>query len=236
MKSRVQLAVIVIGATASLGLWNSTGWAGPKNVRTAQAKAAPAQAKAPPAQPGDIDLGVSRVYIFVGKTGLGHEHGVEGKLKSGHLDLPAKSGELVFDMASFDADTPAARKHVGLEGETSESTRKQVNANMLGPAVLDVEKFPTARFVINSISPVKSARVIGLPSYQLDGEFTLHGVTKPLRVVVRADKKKGMLHAQGRFAILQTQYGIKPFSKGLGAIGVADELQIWGDLWIHGEK
>jgi polyisoprenoid-binding protein YceI len=222
----MHLAVVVIGLAASAGLWNSTGWAGPKTVRTAQPKAVPAQA-------GDVDLERSRVYVFVGKTGLGHEHGVEGLLKSGHLDWPAKTGELVFDMTSFDADTPAARKHVGLEGETSESTRKQVNANMLGPAVLNVEKFPTAKFVIDSITPVKPPRGIGLPSYQLDGEFTLHGVTKPLRIVVRGDKKKGMLHVQGRFAVLQTQYGIKPFSKGLGAIGVADELQIWGDLWIH---
>lgn len=45
-----------------------------------------------------------------------------------------------------------------------------------------------------------------------------------------------MLHVRGRFAVLQTQYGIKPFSKGLGAIGVADELQIWGDLWVHRAK
>ncbi len=35
-------------------------------------------------------------------------------------------------MNSFDADTDAARRYLGLEGSTDESTRKQVNANMLG--------------------------------------------------------------------------------------------------------
>ena len=232
MKARLNLAVIVVGVAAGVGLWNSsTGWAGPKTARTSQPKAAEAQ-------PGDVDLERSRVYVFVGKTGLGHEHGVEAKLKSGHLDWAEKSGsgELVFDMESFDADTEEARAHVGLEGEIKESTRQQVNANMRGPSVLDVEKFPTATFTIKTISPLKQAKADAPPAWQLDGDFTLHGVKKPLRVVARAEEKKGMRHIRGRFAILQTQYGIKPFSKGLGAVGVADELQIWGDLCVHGEK
>ncbi|MGV2340918.1 MAG UNVERIFIED_CONTAM: hypothetical protein LVR18_45365 [Planctomycetaceae bacterium] len=36
---------------------------------------------------GNVDLQASRVYVFVGKTGLGHDHGVEGRLKSGQVTL-----------------------------------------------------------------------------------------------------------------------------------------------------
>ena len=91
---------------------------------------------------GDVNLEHSRVYIKVGKVGLGHEHGVIGKLRSGSLKLDgeAPKGTLVFDMSSFDADTPAARKFVGLEGTTDESTRKQVNNNMRGPELPQGQK------------------------------------------------------------------------------------------------
>src|SRR4051812_4504061 len=58
-----------------------------------------------PAKPGDVILDQSRVFIFVGKTGFGHEHAVLSKLKSGAVVLGRKdrAGGFVFDMTSFDA-------------------------------------------------------------------------------------------------------------------------------------
>jgi hypothetical protein len=189
----------------------------------------------PAPRPGDIDLVHSRVFTFVGATGLGHEHGVEGRLASGYLHLGANqnAGELVFDMRSFDADTPAGRKYVGLQGEIDADTRKQVNDNMRGPSVLDVAKFPTAKFVVQSALPYNNAKPDSPPQYLLDGQFTLHGVTKPLRVVAQTQEATGMLHVRTQFAVLQSEFGITPFSKMLGTIGVADKLTIYGDAWVY---
>jgi len=186
---------------------------------------------------GDVHLESSRAYIHVGKTGLGHEHAVEGKLQSGvvHLEATQEVGELVFDMASFVADTDAARKYIGLAGTTDAGTRKQVTSNMVGADVLNAQRFPTATFKIDSagLLPQKSRR--GLEQYELNGSFTLHGVTKQIRIVADAETKNGWIHLRGGFPILQTQFGITPFTKGFGAIGVTDRLQIWGDLWIAAE-
>ena len=181
-----------------------------------------------------IDLQVSRVYIRVGKTGLGHEHGVEGRLASGsiHLGATRDAGELVFDMATFAADTPAARTRVGLSGETDPSTQKKVNANMRGPDVLAVAKFPTAVFRIHSAMLRDSSKPGAAPVYDLDGQFLLRGVTRPLRLTAVVTSAEGRTGLQGRFAISQTDYGITPYSTALGAIGVADKLDIWGDLWM----
>ena len=193
----------------------------------------PADKPAP--QPGDVDLANSRVFTFVGATGFGHEHGIEGRLVSGNVQLGANqsAGELVFDMKSFDADTPAARRYVGLQGESDDSTRKQVNDNMLGADVLDVARFPTAKFDIQSALPYKSAKPDAQPQYLLDGQFTLHGVTKHLRILAETEESKGMIHVRTQFAVLQSQFGITPFSKLLGTIGVADKLPIYGDAWIY---
>lgn len=185
---------------------------------------------------GDVDLDHSRVFTFVGATGFGHEHGVEGRLVSGNILLGAErnAGEMVFDMKSFDADTPAARKYVGLEGQSDDSTRKQVNDNMHGADVLDVARFPTAKFTIQSAVPYRAAKADGPPQYLLDGQFTLHGVTKHVRVLAQTEESNGMVHVRTQFAVLQSQFGITPFTKLLGTIGVADKLTIYGDAWIYG--
>ena len=185
---------------------------------------------APPAvQSGDVDTAQSVIYVFIGKTGLGHEHAAEGKLVSGTVHLGAKesAGELVFDMKSFVTETPASRKHVGLEGEVGSSTADQVTASMKGHAVLNVAKFPQSRFVIDSALPGKQSG-----EFSLSGKLTLRGVTRPLQIDVTSEDAKGMVHLRGQFSLVQSQYGIKPYRKAFGTVGVADELKIWGELWL----
>ena len=181
---------------------------------------------------GDVWLQGSRVFVFVGKTGFGHEHGVEGRLRSGSLGLNDSSGQLVFEMKTFTADTDTARKYVGLSGTTDAGTQTKVNANMLGSHVLDVDHFPTAEFRVTSITPLKTKSPRGLAQYQIEGQFTLHGQTRPIRFTADVEPKKNWQHLRGSFSILQTNYGMTPYSVGLGAIGVADKLTIWGDLWV----
>lgn len=186
------------------------------------------------AAPADVDLAQSRVFIFVGKTGLGHDHGVEGFLSAGTLDLSraTDAGRLEFDLASFVADTPAARAYVRLEGETDAETQQAVTDNMLGAAVLDVENYPTATFDVESVTRLESSAEDPRPRYRLEGPFTLHGVSQRIRVLAVTEERDGWLRVRGGFVIQQTDYGIKPFRKALGAVGVADELKIWGELWV----
>jgi polyisoprenoid-binding protein YceI len=140
---------------------------------------------AEPEQPqlaaGDVDPGASRVYVRVGKRRLGHEHGVEGRVKSGRLILDAtdSAGQVVFDMKSFQADTDAARKYVGLEGSTDADEQKDVTATMTGKGVLDVAKFPTATFAIKSSKRKADTGNDAATRYELVGEFDLHGKKQP---------------------------------------------------------
>ncbi|MCA9241571.1 MAG: YceI family protein [Planctomycetales bacterium] len=183
---------------------------------------------------GDVYLASSRVYALVGKTGFGHEHGVAGALKSGRILLGASkdAGELVFDMTSFTADTDAARAKVGLEGKSSESTQQQVTANMLGKDVLNVAKYPTAVFKIDSAVALPARAANESPRYQLSGSFTLQKATRPLSVVAEVRDANGWKLVQGAFRLKQTDYGITPFTKAFGAIGVADEMTVWGEFWV----
>jgi polyisoprenoid-binding protein YceI len=182
---------------------------------------------------GDVNLEHSRIFIFVDKVGLvGHQHAVEGRLKQGQLFTDGQQGTLVFDMKSFDADTPTARKYLALEGETDDATKKKVNENMLGIEILNVNQYPEASFTKAKLVPVGKNSGRGLPEYMLEGDFTLHKVTKRIQIRCDMEIKEGWQHLRGAFKILQSEYGIKPFRKMLGSIGVKDELVIVGDLWI----
>lgn len=247
--ARCELMALVLSATCIALIANRSS-AQVTTDATAQVPAAPAQlqngAVAAPAitpdptiiEAGDVFLPGSRVYIRVEKKGLGHEHGVVGLIKQGRIDLNAarNAGSLVFDMASFSADTPDARKYVGLEGATDATTQQQVNENMRGDAVLSVTKFPTATFVVKQIAKLDKPSQRGLPQYQLTGDFTLHGVTKPIQVVADAEDQGLWLHLRGGFTMLQTNFGMTPFTKAFGAVGVADQLNVYGDLWISKQR
>jgi polyisoprenoid-binding protein YceI len=190
----------------------------------------------PAAKPGQIDLKRSQIYVYVDKTRLGHEHGIEGKIKSGNLQLGATAGagKIEFDMTSFLADTDRARKYVGLEGSTPESRRKKVEQTMLGEDVLNVAKYPTATWTISSAVNKKTKQ--GKPVVELKGEFTLCGETRPLMILAQSTRKGGQWNLRGDFTILQTDFGMTPYKAALGTVGVADQLKIFGDLWIAGDS
>ena len=237
-RQRARTRGLALGAGMVLGLSLLAAGIFAQQPALAPNAAPPAAANRQVLETGDVHLAASRVYIHVDKSGLGHEHGVEGRLKSGHIrwDETQGSGELTFDMPSFVADTDGARKYVGLSGTTDPATQQKVTANMLSAEVLNVREFPTARFEIKSIEKLERPSRRGLPQYRLSGDFTLQSVTRPIQVMTEAEHQAGWLHLRGGFTMLQTDFGMTPYSRGFGAIGVADALQIWGDLWIAEQR
>src|SRR6516165_2003523 len=134
----------------------------------------------------DVDIENSRIYVKVGSaTRLGHEHGVEGKLKSGKVALGG-DGDLVFDMGSFTADTARSRTRVGLgKKKVSQNEAKKVTATMQSAEVLDVAHYPTASYHFTSIAPLDKQRVGEPGIYQVQGKFTLHDVNQDLSLKVK---------------------------------------------------
>ena len=197
--------------------------------RDARAQNAPA-----PRSGGTVNVEHSRVYPFIKGKGMGHSHGVEARLRQGQLMLGAaqNAGILVFDMQSFDVDTPRSRQVVGLKGKASGWSRKQVNKEMHGAKILDSNRFPAATFKITSAMRTGVDQANQLPVYTLTGNFTLRDKTRPISFPVTVTMENDWIRVRGRFAFNQSDYGIKPFSKGFGAMGVADTITVTGDLWV----
>ena len=165
------------------------------------------------AEPGD-SLIVVRVYRG-GRLGkLGHDHVVSTRDVRGFIDADQGRGDFYVGVESLTVDDPAQRAAAGFESTPSESDIAGTRSNML-EKVLEADRFP---FVVLRVRAVEQGTV--------QGELTLHGVTRPLRIPARIDAGAERLEVSGSFAINQTDFGIEPFSVLGGALTVQDRVDL----------
>ena len=163
----------------------------------------------------------SSFWVFVGKAGLfsmlAHDHDIGVKSFSGRVVIPqagAGGGSLEMEVD--------AGSLVVLDKEPSEEDKKKIFDSM-HREVLESAKHPKITFKSVSVSDVKRT---GNDAYNLvvNGDLTLHGVTKRIAVPVAATVTPQDLRATGKYTLKQTDYGIKPYSAAGGTVKVKDEV------------
>src|SRR5437660_11216543 len=163
---------------------------------------------------GAIDPQKSSITVRVFKAGVfsafGHEHEISAPMQQGSFKENPASVELTVD----------ARRMRVMDKGISEKDRAEIQQTMLGPKVLDSEKFPTIRF--------RSTRVelLGEGKWSLLGDLTIHGETRPVKV--RVEGENG--HYRGAAELKQKDRAITPVTVGGGAVKVKNELRIEFDI------
>jgi polyisoprenoid-binding protein YceI len=164
----------------------------------------------------------------VGKTGLfgfaGHAHEVVA---------PALRGTVEFDKTDWPRSTvriqfDAAALKVTGRGEPAGDV-PEVQRVMLSESVLDVRRFPSIVFTSRRLTV--TAQTPASADIAIDGDLTLHGVTRP--TTVRAAARlgvDGVITARGSFSIRQTDFGIQPVAAGGGTVRVKNEVTVAFDL------
>jgi polyisoprenoid-binding protein YceI len=166
----------------------------------------------------------SHVVIAVGKAGMfgfaGHAHEVVA---------PAVRGTVVADVADWarsrvSLDFDAAALRVNGAGEPPADV-PEVQRVMLGDRVLDAARFPNVSFRSTRVA-VKALARDGA-DLQVEGQVTLHGVTKPLVVPVHVTwDGAGALVGRGAFSLKQSTFGIQPVTAAGGTVKVRDEVEV----------
>lgn len=157
----------------------------------------------------------STITIHVGKSGVfsgfGHNHVVVAPIAHGSVDAKRLAVEIVVQTAHMKVTDP----------DGPEKDRAEVQATMLGPKVLDAERFPEIHF--------KSSRVekTGPEHFRVTGKLSLHGVSKQLAFEMTG----GPQRYQGKTKFKQTEFGIEPVNAGGGAVKVKDELELEFDIY-----
>jgi polyisoprenoid-binding protein YceI len=174
----------------------------------------------PPAassQMRQIDVHHSVLTVHVYKEGVfsafGHDHEITAEIAAGSVDTAAKRVEWRANAASLRVRDP----------KVSDKDRDEVQKNMVGPDVLDVEHFAEIVFRSTSAEPMVP------DGWNVSGDLTLHGQTQPVTLQVKA--KDG--HYLGTAQLKQTAFGIKPIKIAGGAVRVKDEVRIDFDIQLE---
>jgi polyisoprenoid-binding protein YceI len=158
-----------------------------------------------------IDTQRSTITIHVGKAGLfsaaGHEHWISAPISSGALrESPDPHVEFTVE---------AAKMTVKPDPKVDAKTQAAVQKDM-EEMTLETKKFPEINFRSSAIA--KS----GDDQWKVSGDLSLHGVTKPVSLIVKRSGDSYSAHT----VLKQTEFGIKPISVGGGTIKVKNEVEV----------
>ena len=98
--------------------------------------------------------------------------------------------------------------------------------------VLHVERFPSITYESTSVKVHRPADNVLQTS--VEGDLTLHGVTRLHSFDARVADMGAMLRISGVFSLRQTDYGIKLVSIAGGALRLKDELKFTFDIVARG--
>jgi polyisoprenoid-binding protein YceI len=197
-------------------IWNGFRPGSKRHYKTLAVCLATLAAVSASAQQRAIDAAKSEMTVRVYKAGVfsafGHDHQIAAPVAGGAVDTKAGKVELRAKASALQVRDPGV----------SEKDRAEIQSTMLGPQVLDAERYPEIMFRSTG------TQAAGAGSWSVQGNLTLHGQTRPVTVEVR--ETGGRYVGTARFK--QTDFGIKPVKVGGGAIRVKDEIRIEFDIQL----
>lgn len=152
----------------------------------------------------------STITVHVHKSGLlsafAHDHVITAPIARGTVDAKAMTVQI----------TVLTRQMKVADPDVSEKDRAQIQSDMLGPKVLDAQKYPEIRFSSSRIEQTSPQH------YRIMGKLELHGASRELTFPVSG----GADQYQGKTKLKQTDFAIQPVSIAGGTVKVKDEIEI----------
>ena len=173
-----------------------------------------------------VDAQKSQIQVMVRRGGLmaklGHDHIVSSNQLQGFIQLDSTEGlcEAAFfvPLGLMEVDNQLLRDQARMDTNPSAADIAGTKSNMLKS--IEAQLFPFAQIRSSDCSNLLSGDSIAV-------ELELHGVTQQRELSIdwqQVDSKT--LAANGRFSILQSDFGITAFSIMNGLIRVEDRLEI----------
>jgi polyisoprenoid-binding protein YceI len=158
-----------------------------------------------------LDTQRSSITIFVGKSGLlsaaAHDHTISAPIFSGTVR------ESTAPRIEFTIET--AKMTVKPDSRIDPKDQAAIQMHM-EEMTLETKKYPEIAFRSSHIERIADGQ------WKVDGDLSLHGVTKPVSLNVKQSGNSWTTHT----VLKQTDFGIKPLSIGGGMIKVKNEVEI----------
>jgi polyisoprenoid-binding protein YceI len=163
------------------------------------------------AQERAVDGQRSTITVHVGKSGLlsaaAHDHTINAPISSGTVR------ESTAPHIEFTIET--AKMTVKPDPKIDANDQATIQTHM-EELTLETKKYPEIAFRSTRIERIADGQ------WKVDGDLSLHGVTKPVSLTVKQTGDSWTT----RTVLKQTDFGIKPISIGGGMIKVKNEVEI----------
>jgi polyisoprenoid-binding protein YceI len=170
------------------------------------------------------DLGPSngRLTVHTGRQGMA--------ARAGHdLDIGVERWSATLDASGLKATIDATSLNV-IEGKggmkpCSDKDKTDIKKSM-DEKVLKTAQNPEIRFESGPLSSPSDG------TWPISGRLTLAGVTNPVEIPVTVASTDSEVTLTASVTVVQTQFGIKPYTGLMGALKVADPVEIRGEARI----
>jgi polyisoprenoid-binding protein YceI len=169
---------------------------------------------------GTYELGPEsgQLQLKTTRTGLGARagHDLTIEVTRWHADVIVDAASPALASVSVDVDAGSLQVRTGSGGikPLTDSDRADIKTT-IQQKVLHTSQHPAITF--------RSTRVAGTgESFTVDGDLTITGVTQP--VTLHGQLADGRVH--GSTTIVQTRWGIRPYTGFFGALKLSDEVTV----------
>lgn len=177
----------------------------------------------------NLDSSQSKFMAHANAGGLlwfkGHDHHLAAREFTGQVEITPDT----VTPASLRLVVKAASLHE--TGTDFTEPQKEIINKELREIVLHPDKYPDITFQSTSVS-VKTS-VSGRYEVKIDGDLTLHGVTKRISIPAVVTLNGNNLRAVGEFSIDRDDYGVKATSAFHGLVRVKNKIKFDFDIVGH---
>lgn len=171
---------------------------------------------------GTYEIGPSagRLLVRTSRSGLGRRAGHDLTIEATRWSGTATVADLSLSSAEVTIEVDALEVREGSGGvlPLSPFDRSEIKKNLR--KVLDVGRHPDMTF--RSTAVIEGAS----ETFTVEGDLTVRGTTRTAVIRVTVDGHR----VTGSATVVQSRWGIKPYSAFFGALKLADEVEVTFDL------
>ena len=157
----------------------------------------------------------------------GHDLTIEVTRWDGPVQVESPEGPRGRIDVRVDARSLEVREGRGGAKPLTDKDRREIKST-LESKVLQTPAHPQILFHADRVSGFSETGASA--GATLEGSLEINGRTEPASVRVDLEREQGRLHARGGATVQQTRWGIRPYTAFLGALRVADEVEVSFDL------
>ncbi len=146
------------------------------------------------------------------------------------ISIPEFEGEILLNPENIEQSSMRLVIHAASLTDTddvSEKDRNEINRTM-HEQVIESDSYPEIVYECSRLTASKTGE--GQYWVALNGDLTLHGVTRTQPVSARVALNGDKLRATGDFSVRLSDYEIQPVSAAGGTIKLKDELKLSFDI------